>query len=320
MKTGQGLEYLLLVVMLLTTCPAMAADSGIDFQLGLAAGQRSVDYDSTRIASGTIWSDQSGNLRPGFAGARVKFDFEESLNTAVLTGAALYKDFYVSFNVELAISPEDTGLAVKAEPVPGPGIPLSLDTETDFELDRSDFSFTMGHRVWRGLSVFGGYRYTEFELNSLGPNLLLEEVDSKYTEEGIFLGGSYGFRIADAGTLSFSVGYAFLDVDFSQSNISKTAPEFLFAFQEYTFSASATGLSYGVLWTGDLGGRWAYTLGLKYQEYSSKDDATSQEMLLGESFPPGDPGAPYTSTNVQHTKITSDHSDTTALVGLIYRF
>jgi hypothetical protein len=170
------------------------------------------------------------------------------------------------------------------------------------------------------LSFFGGYRYTEFELNSLGPNLLLEEVDSKYTEEGIFLGGSYGFRIADAGTLSFSVGYAFLDVDFSQSNISKTAPAFLFAFQEYSFSASATGLSYGVLWTGDLSGRWVYTLSLKYQEYSSKDDATSQGMLLGENFPPGDPGAPYKSTNVQHTKITSDHSDTTALVGLIYRF
>jgi len=306
--------------MFAATCPATAAESGIDFQLGLAAGQRSIDYDSTRIASGTIWSDQNGNLRPGFTGAKVIFDFEESLDTAVLTGAALYKDFYISFNIELAISPEDTGLGVKAEPEPGPGIPLALDTQTDFELDRSDFSFTMGHRVWRGLSFFGGYRYTEFELNSLGPNLLLEEVDSKYTEEGIFLGGNYAFRIADAGTLSFSVGYAFLDVDFSQSNISKTAPAFLFAFQEYSFSASATGLSYGVLWTGDLSGNWAYTLGVKYQDYSSKDDATSQEMLLGENFPPGDPNAPYTSTNVQHTKITSDHSDTTALVGLVYRF
>ena len=319
MKRGQGPEYLLVAAMLAATNPA-AAKSDIDFQLGLAAGQRGVDYDSTRIASGTIWSDAQGNLRPGFAGAKVKFDFDETLNTAVLTGTALYEDFYLSFNLELAISPEDAGLSVKVVPEPGPGIPLSLQTKTDFDFDRIDYGFTLGHRVWKGLSFFGGYRYTEFELKAKGPNTLLEEVDSKYTEEGIFLGGSYGFRVADAGTLSFSIGYAYLDVDFSQSNISTSAPPFAFAFQEYSFNASATGLSYGVLWTGDLSGPWSYTISLKYQEYSSNDDSSSQGMLLGEDFPPGDPGTPYTSTNIQHTKISSDHSDTTALVGLMYRF
>ncbi len=320
MKTGQATGKLLLALLLIATSKVATAQQDIDYQVGLAFGQRSIDYDSTRIASGSIWADSNGNLRPGFAGGNVKFDFDEVLDTAALNGTLLYKNFYLSVSLELALSTEDTGLRVTADPISGPGIPLALDTTTPFELDRIDYGFTVGHRVWNGLSIFGGYKYTEFKLKATEPNILLEEVDSKSTEEGIFLGGSYAFRLADAGILSFSIGYAYLDLDFSQSNISRTAPAFAFSFQEYAFTGSSTGLSYGVQWTGDLSGRWAYTLSLKYQDYSSKNDATSQVMLLGENFPPGDPNTPYTSTNVQHTKIDSDHSDTTVLLGLMYRF
>jgi hypothetical protein len=297
-----------------------AAASEVDFQLGVAVGQRDIDYDSSSIASDTIWSDADGNLIPGFNGARVDFEFEQPLYIAAFTGSAVYEDFYVSVSFETSLSEEDAGLKVKTEPIPGPGISLPLNSETDFELERFDYSITLGHRVWRGLNLFGGFRYTEFELKAKGPNLLGEETDSKYTEEGIFLGGSYSFRIGDAGSLNFSIGYAFLDVDFSQSNIMTTPPPNAFALQEYQFDASATGLSYGVAWTGDINRSWAYTLSLKHQDYSSDDDATSQAWLLGENFPAGDPNTPYTSTNIQHTDISSDHSDITALVGVVYKF
>lgn len=283
-------SYLWALTILLASTGAAAADPVVDYQLGVAAGQRNIDYDSTHIASGTVWRNESGDLRPGFAGAKVKYDFSELLYTAAVNGTALYKDFYLSFSFEWAISSEDTGLKLNAEPIPGPGIPLALNNVTDFEVDRIDYGATFGYRVWRELSLFGGYKYSEFELNSIAPNLLLEEVDTKYTEEGFFLGGSYGFRIANAGTLSFSVGYAYLDSDFSQSNISTMAPAFAFSFEEYRFSGSSTGLSYGVLWTGNLTGRWHYTLGLKHQQYRLKNSSTSQGMLIGEDFPPGDPG------------------------------
>jgi hypothetical protein len=320
MRILQGWGLLLLAMMPLAADPVAAAEPTIDYQLGLSAGQRSIDYDSKSIASGTVWADESGNLRPGLTGGSVKLKFSEPLYTAAINGAAVYKDSYLAFSVEWPISTEDTGLRVIADPIQGPGFPLGVDSTTDYELDRIDYSITLGHRIWKGLSFFAGYKYTEFKLNAKGPNILLEEVDSKSTEEGFFLGGSYAFRIANAGTLSLSVGYAYLDLDFSQSNISSTAPSFAFAIQEYAYTGSSTGLSYGVQWTGEISGPWAYTLSLKYQEYSSKNDATSQGMLLGENFPPGDPNAPYTSTNIQHTKISSDHSDTTGLVGVMYRF
>jgi hypothetical protein len=307
--------------MLATLLPGAGVASGpVDFQLGVAVGQRDIDYDSSSTASGTIWSGADGSLRPGFNGARVDFEFEEPLYIAALTGSAVYEDFYLSASFETSLSAEDAGLAVRTRPIPGPGISLPLDTETDFELERFDYSITLGHRVWRGLNLFGGFRYTEFELKAKGPNVLGEETDSKYTEEGIFLGGSYSFRIGSAGSLNFSIGYAFLDVDFSQSNIATTPPPNLFALQEYKFNASARGLSYGVAWTGDISRNWSYTLSLKHQDYSSDDDATAQGWLLGENFPPGDTGTPYTSTDIQHTNISSDHSDITALVGVVYKF
>jgi hypothetical protein len=320
MKTVTVATCLLVAAMLAAAHRVAAAGTGLSYQLGMAAGQRTIDYESSRIASNTIWSNQNGDLRPGFAGANAIFDFDDSLYTAALSGAVLYKDIYLAFNLELPIQSEDTGLAVKTEPLPGPGIPLALDNETDFELDRLDFGLTLGFRAWKGLSFFGGYKYMEFELNAIQPNILLEEVDSKYTEEGIFLGGSYGWRIASAGTLSLSIGYAFLNTDFSQSNLPTSAPPFAFAFQEYSFSGSATGFSTGLQWTGDLSARWAYTVSVKYQDYSSSDDAAAQGMLLGEDFPPFDPAAPYTSTNIQHTEIDNDHADTTALIGVMYRF
>ena len=299
---------------------ALAAAGPVDFQVGLAVGQRDIEYDSSSVTSATIWSDGNNNLRPGFAGARVSFDFDEPLYMGVVTGTAVYRNSYLSVSFESSLSKEDAGLQVSTEPLPGPGIPLSLNTTTDFDLERVDYSVTTGHRVWRGLSLFGGYKYTEFELNAQGPNILGEETDSKYTEEGIFLGASYSVRIADAGQLSFSIGYAFLDVDFSQNNIQTSPPPLAFALQEYQFNASATGLSYGISWTGNLSSRWAYTVSLKHQDYSSDDDATSQGWLLGERFPPGDPDAPYTSTDIQHSRISSDHADTTGLLGVVYRF
>ena len=320
LKLPAGIPTSLVTAGLLLGSAAAGADSPIDFQVGLAVGQRDIDYEVSSLASGTIWSDQNGNLRPGFSGARAEFQFDEPLYTAALTGSAVYKGFYVSASFETSLSEEDAGLRVKTDPVPGPGFPLPLDNVTDFDLERIDYSITLGQRVWRGLGVFGGYKYTEFELKAQGPNILGEETDTKSTEEGMFLGASYTFRVKQAGSLSFTIGYAFLDVDFSQGNISSSPPPTGFALQEFQFNASSTGLSYGVAWTGNLSSNWAYTLSLKHQDYSSDDDATSQGWLLGENFPPGDPGAPYTSTDIQHSEVSSDHSDTTALLGVIYRF
>jgi hypothetical protein len=305
-------------VALFVTTQSQAAGP-VQFELGLSVGQRDIEYDLSSIASETVWRSQDGSLHPGFSGANVEFDFDETLYIGAFTASALYRDTFVSVALETSLSSEDAGLRVRTEPFPGPGMPLALDSTTDFDLERIDYSITVGQRVWRGLSLFGGYRYTEFELKAQGPNILQEETDSKYTEEGFFLGTSYSFRVGEWGALSFSLGYAFLDVDFSQSNVNTMpVPEF-FALQEYSFNASATGTSYGIAWTGNLTGDWGYQLSLKHQDYSSDDDATSQGWLLGENFPAGDPGAPYTSTDIQHTEVSSDHSDTTFLFGILYR-
>ena len=228
------------------------ADSKFDYQFGLSAGERSIDFDLSSDASGNLFVGEDGSLRPGFDGAKARFSFDESMPTALLRGTAIHHNFNLTLSLEVPVSTANTELRVRTEPAGGIGLPIQQDLRSDYELDQIDFAATLGYHVWKGLNLFAGYKYSEFELNSDEFNALLGDLDSDFAEEGLFVGASYGFRMANRGTLSFSLGYASLDAEFSQSNIPTAAPAPGFALQEYNFSGNSTGLSYGVLWVGDI--------------------------------------------------------------------
>jgi hypothetical protein len=185
-------------------------------------------------------------------------------------------------------------------------------TDRSTDLDRFDFSATLGYQISDGLSVFSGYRYSEFKLYGNEYNYLLNNKDQKYSEEGLFIGGSYSWQFGAIGALSLSLGYAYLEADFSEDNVDLTdaPPPGTLTFGEVAFDGTAKGLSYGAQWVGPLTDEWAYKAGLKYQSYKANNNSTTVQTFL--------PG--FTNSPTELTDIDTKHSDLAFTVGIVYVF
>jgi hypothetical protein len=298
---------------------AAAAEERFDYQFGFGLGNRTMDWELSGEPSGNLLVGQD-NLGVPFLGASdVSFTLDESLPTGLLHGTLIHRNFYLNLGLELPLQNNRADLGVLVEPAGGPGLPLQLDSTETYGLDRIDFAATLGYQPLPGLTLFGGYKYSEFDLTSKSFSPLLGDMDSTFTEDGVFIGASYNFRFNNWGTLGLSLGYASLGAEFSQSNVPGTAPAFAFALQDYSFNGNARGLSYGAQWVGDISDHWTYRLGIKYQDYISDGNATVQNVLVGESFPPGGTAGPYSATGIRHSNVESEHEDILIQAGVDYR-
>ncbi len=113
--------------------------------------------------------------------------------------------------------------------------------------------------------------------------------EQEYTEEGFYIGASYGFPIKEAGTLSVSFAYADMDGKY-KDNANDPNNAFGGSFVAFDYEGSSTGTSIAVTWTSALGESSAYTVDLRRQAYSmdGKDQTgnlstvsldTDEEML-----------------------------------------
>ena len=117
-----------------------------------------------------------------------------------------------------------------------------------------------------------------------------EAYRQEYEEKGWFLGLSYGFPIKEAGTLSLSFAYAFLDGEF-KDNANDPERQFGGSFEPFNYQGDTRGTSIALTWTGALGDRTAYTVDLRRQAYSldaedqtgrlSNVSLTTDEKMLG---------------------------------------
>lgn len=308
-------------VLFLCSQPAVS-DSDFRYLLGLSVGIRNIEFDLDSMGSPSFFvlNDGNGPVIPATTGARQSFDFEESLYTAGFSGTLIYDRFSLSALVELPLQAEDTSLHTSIASLPGAGVPINDVSDRDSELDRFDVGLTLGYRVWEGLSVFSGYKHTEFDLESREYNLLLSNKDQNYVEEGFFIGSSYAWQFGNKGSLSLSIAYAYLDTEFSESNVAKEPPPFGFVFDEFAYNGSSNGLSYGAHWSGRLTGQWLYTVGLKYQSYNSNNNATTLQGLFGDNFLSQDPAVsiPVSATPIAVTGIDTKHTDATFSAGIMY--
>ncbi len=125
--------------------------------------------------------------------------------------------------------------------------------------------------------------------------------EQEYSENGFYLGSSYGFNIADAGTLSVSFAYAIMDGRYKDNaNDSSQQPDpddptgplgaFNGSFTPFDYEGDSKGTSIALTWTSALGDNTAYTIDLRRQAYSmdGKDQTgnlpgvfldTDEEML-----------------------------------------
>lgn len=95
----------------------------------------------------------------------------------------------------------------------------------------------------------------------------------EYTEQGFYIGASYGFAIKEAGTLSVSLAYADMDGKY-KDNANDPNGAFGSSFVAFDYEGSSTGTSIALTWTSALGESSAYTIDLRRQAYSM--DGTDQ--------------------------------------------
>ena len=188
-------------------------------------------------------------------------EFNASLKFVGL-GATVLKDrFYLDLYGQ--ISDNDNSAGTTEVIMPGSGL-----FEKQKLNEREDYSITVGYRVTDFANIYAGYRVgkTSFGRGTLGTRF-------NFDEEGFFLGGTLLWPILDAGVIAINLAVAELDSD---SDIDVAGAE---AFND-SFTASTTGLSYGISWNSRFTDKLSYSIAFDGYEYTFDDaDADNSELL-----------------------------------------
>ncbi len=149
------------------------------------------------------------------------------------------------------------------------------------QISRKDWALTGGYSVMPGVAIFGGYKYGENDVlvisnlyfNSGTPpnNLAISNSHVRVILEGPFLGGSYSFRFKN-GSLDLSLAYAYMDGKFK--NKAAVTANSDTSIEENTVNGTASGFSYGVVWSGPLAESFTYSTGIKTNRYRFDADNT----------------------------------------------
>ncbi len=226
----------------------------------------------------------------GGSNAGISGDFDATLPTINLALTALYDKAYVSIKYDTSFSDNftdaDNGF-----------------TKANSEVERNDFSITVGYNVWQGLNAFGGYmvgkttvtpdpRYIDNPgaqqnnsqcvttvpcfptvISNLAKDhelLSLSAYEQKYEEKGFFLGASYGLPVQQLGTLSLSIAYALMDGEYTDNYLEGTANP-----QAFDYQGDSKGFSLGLTWSAPLTEKSGYFVDIRRQEYDmDADDKT----------------------------------------------
>jgi len=216
-----------------------------------------------------------------------KSRFGVYLPTINFSLTAAYKRFYVAVKLERSLA-ENSVDVDEIRPASRSAVsdPYYLNVPNhQTDVKRSDRSITAGANVWRGLNLFAGLMQGETMLipkatcytdpvPCTGRNLASDmeeygagEYHQKYTEKGPYLGGSYGWQIADEGTISASFAYARMNGAFMDNYIT-----YKYGDQHFDFTGKSIGSSIGLTWTAPLGESSAYYIDLRQQRYSMHGD------------------------------------------------
>lgn len=120
---------------------------------------------------------------------------------------------------------------------------------------RKEGGAAIGYRLTPEMAVFVGYRSSEAEISGQPAGGIITD------DNGYSLGGSYQLNITDSGSLNFSLGYAWLDIDFDGS-----VPIFGVPI-ELAGAGDGSGLKFAVAWRDFLNEDWGYALVVERFDY-----------------------------------------------------
>ena len=200
-----------------------------------------------------------------------------SLPVINLQAITFYKSFYAIAKVETPLAKDSTNSS----------IPFTTEnTSAKTDVKRRDYSITLGYKISKILSVFGGYMYGK---TTLTPNACagctnpattmkndgFGEYHQNYQEDGIFLGVTSGWHVGN-GQISASLAYAKMRGKYTD-NFKDTQ-----GTPAFDFEGNSNGFSAALSWTAPITEKLFYFTDARLQKYSmDASDKTGAAYFSG---------------------------------------
>lgn len=161
-----------------------------------------------------------------------------------------------------------------------------LDIKDNSEIDREEYSISLGYNLVDSLILFAGYKKSKTEFNDKIPyyefsGFLNGKPVSYITSNGIlnidldqkgpFIGAAYGWNIMDKGILSINAALGFFDGDvkqFGRINIPNVQENLPYTDRAFIVKGDVVGLTTGINWRGSITDNLAYSLALSGYSYN----------------------------------------------------
>lgn len=242
----------------------ISVGSGVIFQPRVWTGAMNLKHD---VLSTTTRTAPDGKQTTSFG----RINFESTMPILGVGATLVYKRFFLDGYVQKTSTGED-----KTTDVVSTTNKLTETTDIDYEIEREDYSASLGYKVTDGLVIFGGYRSGQTSYDSTAaffyatdsiPKTLYDKRSASYEfkAQGPFVGLSYSYPVSERGQLGFNVGYAQLDGEYTQTATDKA-------------SNSTSGLTYGINWRGKLYKNLSYGLSLDKYDYEFSELKYSSEL------------------------------------------
>ena len=142
------------------------------------------------------------------------------------------------------------------------------------DASRQDIDLTLGYQINSNWSAFAGYKSGETKIDYISredeDEGIINPLSESYEQEGPYVGGAYSWQFENAGRLTVSLAYAFLDATNEfRANTDDDEPGEDPEFDDLTgrVTGDTNGFSYGLTWTMPLSGNLLFQSRFKYNDY-----------------------------------------------------
>ncbi len=177
-----------------------------------------------------------------------EFSFHDTMPFVGGGGTLFYGRFYVDLYAQKAFDGEDEDTL---DQIGRGGEAQFTSNDVRRDWDREEYSISFGYAVTDNFSFFAGYRRSDTDFDEQNVlDLRNEAMEIRtfgstldYEQDGPFVGGKYGWRIGDIGTIALHLGVAFLEGEIGQEVEGEPAGD---------FAGDTVGTTAGLSWTAPL--------------------------------------------------------------------